>query len=305
MKKLIISLASMALAVTSANAQMSDLVTSTNPFQLVGAGLRIGAGSLKQEGFDIKSGMGLNTGIEGEYSYYFYSLGKSKPFIGVRTGLAVSFTNNSVSKDAYEYSLPEFAQDGVKMAYSLKSSKIDEKNSQIAIEVPIMGSVLYKQLYGNLGVRIGIPIVSKYKITMNDPTTTITLTDYDVTIKDSKVLGGSIPASESSKSDSFDGASFNMSLAFEGGYMLEIGENWLSIGAYFDYGLVNNFSAGKGNLVDVDFSTLDPKESKPATVSVNSLTQSHAEKMGFFDVGVRAVYSWPNIGSKSKKSKKH
>ncbi|MCQ2228230.1 MAG: hypothetical protein MJZ13_00610 [Bacteroidales bacterium] len=309
MKKFIISLASLALAASSANAQLSDLVTSTTPFQVVGAGMRVGVGSLKQEGFGIQNGMGVNAGIDGVYTYYFKSLGKSKPFIGVRSGLGVSLTNNNVSRSSYEVKFSDIVvkdkDKDVKMSYQLISSNIDEKNTQIAIEVPIMGSVLYKQLYGNLGVRIGIPVVSKYKITMDAPTTVITLEDYGVTINDSKVLGGYIPESESSKSGDFDGATFNLSLAFEGGYVFEMGGNWLCVGAYFDYGLVNNFSAGGSNLVDVDFSPLSQTPSGPATVSVNSLTQSHAEKMGFFDVGVRATYSWPMIKSgKSKKGKK-
>lgn len=296
----------MALAASAANAQMTDLVTASDPFQVVGAGMRVGVGSLMQDGANIERSMGLNAAVDGQYTYYFANSGKSKPIFGIRSGLAFAFTNNSVSMSDYALEQELTVKDGskdLKLKYDLTVQGIDEKISQLSIEVPVMASMMYKQLFANLGVRVGIPVISKYKQTLDGYSTSVTITDYNISIKNSKALG-CISESEADKKDSFEGASFNLSLAFEGGYTFVIAQNWLSVGAYVDFGLVNNYDGGKGSLLDVDFTTLDPQNNIPATATVNSLTKSSADKLGNFDAGIRAVYSWPMLKSGKAKGKK-
>ena len=294
MKKIIISIASIALA-TVANAQMSELTTNTGQMQIVGAGLRVGAGSFRQNGDDLSAKIGFSGAVDGVYGFYFKRKSTARPYIGIRSGLSIAYTQNKVSADniSDKYTINSNI-DGNNLTFNYTTNIVDleETNRQLSIEVPIMASAIYKRLFANLGVRIGIPVVSKYKLTFENSSSTIQANIveegvFDIPTENTKAFG---KLEESSSNDKIDGAaSFKMSLAFEGGYVFTIAKNWLSVGAFFNLGLVSNYDGGKGQVVESD-----PREI-PATVKINSLTGSRSDKMNDLSFGVKAAYTWPKI----------
>lgn len=296
MKKLIISAASLVLAVVCANAQMTELVSSTGPFQTVGSGARLGMGSMMQSGDDLSSAMGFNGALEGQYTYYFARKGKNAPYFGVRSGLSISYLQNTVKQGKFE-EVYTINADKHNLTYSISANSLEEKNRQLSVEVPLMATCMYKQLFFSLGVKAGIPMMSKYNLTMSDPMTSVKVEDYGVQIDNAPVLGG-FSESKIDVKDKLDASTFNMSIAFEGGYTMKFMNNWLSLGLYFDYGIVNNFSAGDGKIVKIDMTTINASTQTPATVSVESMTKTLADKMGNMDFGIRAIYSWPMMNGK-------
>lgn len=289
MKKIIISIASIALA-TVANAQMSDLTTNTGQIQVVGAGLRVGAGSFMQNGDDISAKMGFSGAVDGVYGLYFKRKDKTKPYFGIRSGLSVAYAQNKVSADEFSDSY-KVEKDNINISYNNMLSNLEETNRQLSVEVPVMASMIYKRLFANLGVRIGIPVMSKYKLTIGGNNIAATISDdgnfSNIEIDNAEALGKLESTSFDGKID--DAASFKMSLAFEGGYVFTVANNWLSVGAFFNYGLVSNYDGGKGYVVECN------PESIPATINVNSLTQSRSDKMNDMSFGVKAAYCWPKM----------
>lgn len=304
MKKIIISIVSLALA-SMASAQLKDLTTNTDKFQIVGAGLRVGGGSYMQTGDGLTASLGLNGAVDGVYGFYFARSDKSKPYIGIRSGLSIAYGQNKVTASEVSQTYKATFVDGEKgnldVTYRTIATDVEETNSRIALEVPVMASAIYKCFWANLGVRVGIPIISNYKQDLASASVTAQVTDgqnFDMPIENSLALGR---VDGKSFDDKLEGPSFNVSLAFEGGYAMEVAGNWLMLGAYFNYGLVNNFDGGKVNHIDCDLNSL------PANVTVNSLTKSCADKMGEMSFGIKASYNWQlgnSSGSKISKSSK-
>lgn len=287
MKKIIILMASVALT-TMVSAQMTELTNNTNAMQVYGVGLRVGAGSFRQNGDDLSAKMGINGAVDGVYTYYFKRSKKASPFWGIRTGVSVAYGQNKVNADEINQSytlIADNAGSNVNILYNTKVTDVEETNRQLSVEVPIMASMLYKQLFANLGVRVGIPVMSKYKQTIGTASIagTVSDDDFEVVIPDKVALG---KVEETSFNDKLDAASFKMSLAFEGGYVFVVGGNWLSVGAYFNMGLVSNYDGGSDNLISCDVSSI------PATVTVNSLTKACSDKMADLNFGVKASFCW-------------
>ncbi len=290
MKKTIILATAVALA-TIANAQMSNLTTSTGSVQVVGAGARLGAGSLMQDGDNLTKKMGFNGAVDGVYTYYFARKDKSKPFFGIRSGLSVAFAQNTVTANEInqDYKLTKVNSvdnKEVSITYNTCVANVEEKNNQLSVEIPVMASMLYNRIFANVGVRVGIPIMSKYKQTIGEASVIAHLDDYDVDVPNEVVFG---KVEGTSYNDKLEAASFKLDLSIEGGYVLTLGKNWLSLGAYFNYGLMSNYDGGDGHLVDCDV------ENIPAVVTVNSLTKSRADKMGDMNFGVKAAFCWPKM----------
>lgn len=297
MKKLIISIASVALAI-SAGAQIPDLTTNTDKLQIVGAGLRGGLGSFMQDGTGLSTKFGVNGAVDGVYCFYFQRKDSDHPYIGIRSGLSVAYGQNKVTADDVVATF-ETEKDGIKISYKSPIKDIEETNRQLSIEVPIMASAIYKSFWANLGVRVAVPIITKYKQEIGDGSGIVAnITDnenFDLDVENAYVLGRL-------ESNSFDGdfnnaASVKILAAFEGGYAFDIAGQWLAVGLYFNYGVYSNYDGGNGGHVDANVDEL------PAKISLNSVTESYSDKMNDMSFGIKASYNW-QLGKSSGKSSK-
>lgn len=267
----------------------------------VGAGARVGFGSMMQKA-DVESDRtkGFDGAVDGVFNYYFNQKNKKLPFFGVRTGISVGYKQNSISMPVdLTYNTKD--AEGRSITYHVVADNVKETDRQMSLELPVMFAAWYKNIFANLGLRVGIPAVSRYEQKMGEHSVTATFDDYGVSLRD-ELVTGKISLDDTRMKAKLDAAGFNLCLAFEGGYEFSFLGNQLSAGIYVDYGLVDNFK-GNGNLfADADPSVINPTTNTPASVVVHTLTDSYVNSVGIFDIGVRAVYSWRHPRKGSSKS---
>ena len=289
------------LCVESAAQRISD--GGSSRWWSVGAGMRVGFGSMMQKS-DVESDRtkGFDGGIDGVFCYFFPQRNTKLPHFGVRTGVSMGYKQNSISMPVdLEYTTVD-AEDR-KVTYHVLADNVKETDRQMSLELPVMFAAWYKNIFANLGLRVGIPAVSRYEQKMSgNHSVTATFDDYGVSLKD-ELVTGKISLDDTRMKSKLDAAGFNLCLALEGGYEFNFLGNQLSAGIYVDYGLVDNFKGSGDNFADADPTAIDASSNTPATVVVHTLTDSYVSSVGIFDIGVRAVYSWRHPRkSASKKS---
>lgn len=270
----------------------------------IGAGMRVGFGSMMQKA-DVESDRtkGFDGAVDGVFCYFFDQRNKKLPFFGVRTGLSVGYKQNSISMPI-DLTYKTIDAEGRSITYHVLADKVKETDRQMSLELPVMFAAWYKNFFANLGLRVGIPAVSRYEQKMmGNYSVTATFDDYDVSLTD-ELVTGKISLDDTRMKAKLDAAGFNLCLALEGGYEFNFLGNQLSTGIYVDYGLVDNFKGNGAYFADADPSVIDPSTNTPASVAVHTLTDSYVSSVGIFDIGVRAVYSWryPRKGSSKTNS---
>ncbi|MCQ2202032.1 MAG: PorT family protein [Bacteroidales bacterium] len=301
MKKIVYIVLLLSLLSVSAVAQrISDGVSSR--WWTIGAGMRVGFGSMMQKA-DVESDRtkGFDGAVDGVFNYYFHHRNTKLPFFGVRTGLSVGYKQNSISMPI-DLTYKTVDSEGRSITYHVLADNVKETDRQMSLELPVMFAAWYKNIFANLGLRVGIPAVSRYEQKMGNHSVTATFDDYDVSLTD-ELVTGKISLDDTRMKAKLDAAGFNLCLALEGGYEFDFLGNRLSAGIYVDYGLVDNYKGNGAHFADADPSVIDPSTNTPASVVVNTLTDSYVSSVGIFDIGVRAVYSWRHPRKSASKSK--
>lgn len=257
----------------------------------IGAGMRVGMGTMKQETDAAQSdaGKGFDGAVEGIYTIYFPKKWNG-PSLGVRTGLTMGYRQNSLTMPIdLEYKMTD--PEGNPITYHVTADKVKETDRQFSAELPVMCAAYYKNFVVNLGVKVGFPVLSRYEQKMTNPQLTATYDDLGVSISGEKVTGV-ISTDDNHTKAKLDAAGFNMCLSLEAGYELpfRILGGKLQAGIYVDYGLVDNFDAKGEKFTEADPSTIDGDTNTPTLVVVRTLTDSYVNNVGIFDVGLRAVY---------------
>ncbi len=287
---------------------MSSAQSRLNKSMSYGAGLRVGLGSMmqKSEGEASDRTKGFDGAVEGVFTYYFPQHKTKLPLFGFRTGLSLGFRQNSLTMDNIDLTYQAADAQGNSITYHATAEDVKETDLQLALELPVMFSAYYNRIFGNLGLRMGIPVMSRYKQVMSNPTLTATYDEFDVTIYGERVTGR-VSSDDNKKKAKLDASSFNLCLSFEAGYTFNVLGNKLQAGMYLDYGLVDNFKGKGDNFTDADPAAIDGASSTPATVIVHSLTDSYVSNVGIFCMGIRGVYVWSypkQQGSSSSSSRK-
>lgn len=259
----------------------------------IGAGMRVGFGSMMQKS-DVESDRtkGFDGGVDGVFTFYFAQNRANWPSIGFRTGLAVGYKQNSISMPI-DLTYQTIDSENNPMTYHVTADDVKETDRQISLELPVMCALWYNNITANLGLRFGVPVLSRYEQKMTNPQLTATYDELGVTISGEKVTG-IIATDDNHTKSKLNAAGFNMCLSLEAGYDLPwlILGNKLNVGIYTDYGLIDNFKEGDKLFTDADPSKIDGATNTPTLVVVRTLTDSYVSNVGVFDIGIRATYTF-------------
>ena len=144
-------------------------------------------------------------------------------------------------------------------------------------------------LFFNVGPKFMIPVYTPYKETVNQDGTNISayFEKTGITVLNNPVTGvyeGQQPVEK-------NGIQFNMNLMVTA----EIGYEWvlksgnsLGLGAYADYGW--NLSYKNKTTTEGLFNLTAPTNTSKASLEVLSATHAYANKLSFFDVGIKLAY---------------
>lgn len=271
-------------------------------------GVRGGASALLH---DVKKGnwmCGYDALLDLQYAHYWTKEGRPVD-LGIITGLGIGYSASgmkaSVNSDLKGVSDGD-ATNPMHIDYKIHADEIKENDSQLQLEIPLMFSLIHESgFFFNVGPRFMLPVYTPYnqKISNNDNTyidayfqeTGVHVTNEDIT---------GVLAQDDYKSKGTDNGNqfaFNLMLGAELGYewTLKSG-NSLGLGVYGNYCVFSTFKNGNTS-TDPLIQVTPPSGSSNAQVNVLSATKTYADKLGFFDAGVKLAYHF-NFPKKKKVS---
>lgn len=247
-------------------------------------GLRGGAASLLHHAEKANWTCGGDIVLDLQYAHYWAKDGRPVD-LGIIAGLGIGYAQSGL-KTAYDSTA--FTDGGVD--YTVVARNIKETDHTIQLEVPVMFSLIHENgLFFNVGPKFMIPVYSPYKQTVDQKNTHITayFPTEGITVIDQTVTGkytGQQPEAD-------NGIQFkiNVMLTAEIGYEWTFNSgNSFGLGAYANYSVFNtykNTTSTKGL-----FNLTAPTETATATLDVLSATKTYADKLGFFDAGIKVAY---------------
>jgi hypothetical protein len=140
-----------------------------------------------------------------------------------------------------------------------------------------------------------IPVFTPYNQTISNNANTI----VDAYFPDEKVhvmndaVTGVLGDDQYKLSGTDNGVQFNINVMLTA----EIGYEWilknghsLGLGAYANYSVFNTFKNGATTSDDLVTLATPPSTASVAKFDVNAATKSYADKLGFFDAGIKLAY---------------
>ena len=247
-------------------------------------GLRGGAASLMHHSDKANWTCGGDVVLDLQYAHYWAKGGRPVD-LGIIVGLGLGYAQSGLKVN---YDSTAFTDANVD--YTVVAKDIKETDHELQLEVPLMFSLIHnKGLFFNIGPKFMMPVYSPYKQSLDQNGTHISayFPEYGITIKDNPVTGqytGQQPVAS-------NGIQFNINVMLTA----EIGYEWrlksgnsLGLGAYANYCVFNTFknaTSTKG-LFDLTAPTDDAK----AVLDVLSATKTYADKLGYFDAGIKIAY---------------
>ena len=247
-------------------------------------GLRGGAASLMHHADKGNWTCGGDVVLDLQYAHYWAKDGRPVD-LGLIVGLGIGYAQSGLKVN---YDSTAFTKDNVN--YTVLAQGIKETDHSLQLEVPLMFSLIHeKGLFFNLGPKFMIPVYSPYKQTVDQANTHITayFPETGITINDNPVTGqytGQQPTAD-------NGIQFKINVMLTG----EIGYEWilksgnsLGLGAYANYSVFNSFK----NTTSTEglFNLTAPTDDSAASLDVLSATKTYADKLGYFDAGIKVAY---------------
>ena len=247
-------------------------------------GLRGGASSLMHHADKGNWTCGGDVVLDLQYAHYWTKEGRPVD-LGLIVGLGIGYMQSGlkVGNDS-----TSFTKSGVD--YTVLASNIKETDHQLQLEVPLMFSLISeKGVFFNIGPKFMIPVYSPYKQTVDQNNTHITayFPNEGITITDETVTGKYTGQQPTTK----NGIQFNVNVMLTA----EIGYEWVlksgnsfGLGAYANYSVFNTFK----NTTSTEglFDLTAPTETSAAILDVQSATKTYADKLGYFDAGLKLAY---------------
>ena len=247
-------------------------------------GLRGGASSLMHHADKGNWTCGGDVVLDLQYAHYWTKDGRPVD-LGLIVGLGIGYMQSGlkVGNDS-----TFFTKSGVD--YTVLASNIKETDHQLQLEVPLMFSLISeKGVFFNIGPKFMIPVYSPYKQTVDQNNTHITayFPNEGITITDETVTGKYTGQQPTTK----NGIQFNVNVMLTA----EIGYEWVlksgnsfGLGAYANYSVFNTFK----NTTSTEglFDLTAPTETSAAILDVQSATKTYADKLGYFDAGLKLAY---------------
>ncbi len=247
-------------------------------------GLRGGASSLMHHADKGNWTCGGDVVLDLQYAHYWTKDGRPVD-LGLIVGLGIGYMQSGlkVGNDS-----TSFTKSGVD--YTVLASNIKETDHQLQLEVPLMFSLISeKGVFFNIGPKFMIPVYSPYKQTVDQDNTHITayFPNEGITVTDETVTGKYTGQQPTTK----NGIQFNVNVMLTA----EIGYEWVlksgnsfGLGAYANYSVFNTFK----NTTSTEglFDLTAPTETSAAILDVQSATKTYADKLGYFDAGLKLAY---------------
>ena len=247
-------------------------------------GVRGGASSLLHSTTNGNWTCGFDVLLDLQYAHYWAK--DDRPVdLGLIVGLGIGYHQSGLKSVVdNSFSTPN-------INYSLVADQVKENDGQIQLEVPLMFSLIHDNgLFFNIGPKFMIPVYTPYNQTITNPHINAYFPATGVTVSD-EVITGMLTDDQLNTKGTDNGNQFaiNIMLTAEIGYewTLKSG-NSLGLGAYANYSVFNTFKNNASNQALVDVT--EPSASSVAVVNVLSATNTYANKLGYFDAGIKLAY---------------
>ena len=256
-------------------------------------GVRGGASSLLHQAQKGNWTCGFDALLDLQYAHYWAKDGRPVD-LGLIVGIAAGYQQSglkTVVDDAYTQPTEVGPVD-----YTIKADEVKETDRNIQLEVPVMFSLIHDNgLFFNVGPKFMIPVYTPYNQAISNNANTI----VDAYFPDEKVhvmnddVTGVLGDDQYKLSGTDNGVQFNINVMLTA----EIGYEWilksgnsLGLGAYANYSVFNTFKNGATTSDDLITLTTPPSTASKAQFNVNAATKSYADKLGFFDAGIKLAY---------------
>ena len=246
-------------------------------------GLRGGASALMHHAEKGNWTCGGDVVLDLQYAHYWTD--DTRPIdLGLIVGLGIGYEQSGLKTN------DSTAFTKANVNYTVVAKDIKETDHQLQLEVPLMFSLIHDNgLFFNVGPKFMIPLYTPYKQTVNTQDTHITayFPETGITIQDNPVTGQYTGQQPTEK----NGIQFNINVMLTA----EIGYEWLlksgnsiGLGAYANYSVFNTFK----NTTNSEglFSLTAPTDTDKAHLDVLSATHAYADKLGYFDAGIKLAY---------------
>jgi hypothetical protein len=271
-------------------------------------GVRGGASSLlhhTQKDFSLTNGpqwtCGFDAVLDLQYAHYWAKDGRPVD-LGLIVGLGLGYAQSALKTSQWDY-LPNYKASN--LDYLILANNIRENDRQLQLEVPIMFSLIHDcGVFFNFGPKFMIPVYTMFDQKLKQADVNVFAYDPALGVTfDNNVVTGKYDESLNPTGDNGMQFKFNIMLTAEIGYewTLKSG-NSLGLGAYADYSVFNSYkNAATSGQSLIDLVTA-PSASGVAQLGVLSATKTYADKIGFFDVGIKLAYHF-NFPKKLKEVK--
>ncbi len=246
-------------------------------------GVRGGAASLMHNAEKGNWTCGGNAVLDLQYAHYWTKDGRPVD-LGLIVGLGIGYMQSGLAAN------DSTAFTKANVDYTVIAKNIKETDHQIQLEVPLMFSLIHQSgLFFNVGPKFMIPVYTPFNQTANQDETHISayFPEYGVTVVDNEVTGkytGQQPTGQ-------NGIQFNVNVMLTA----EIGYEWilksgnsLGLGAYANYSVFNTFKNTTSS--EGLFNLTAPTDDSKAILDVQSATKTYANKLGYFDAGIKLAY---------------
>ena len=247
-------------------------------------GLRGGLASMMHHTVKGHWTYGADALLDLQYARYWTKEGRSTD-LGLIFGLAVGYAQSALRTD---YDSTAFRKDDVD--YTVVARGIQETDRAFQLEVPLLFSLVDRSgFFMNIGPKFMMPFYTPYVQTVDAANTHISayIPETGITLIDNPVTGqytGQQPTVD-------NGIRFTMNVMAT----IELGCEWvlnsgnsLGLGAYANYSVFNTFS----NTPSTEglFKLTPATDYDKAHLDVLSATRTYADKLGYFDVGLKLAY---------------
>ena len=251
-------------------------------------GVRGGASSLMHHADLGKWTCGFDALLDLQYAHYWAKDGRPVD-LGLIVGVGIGYHQSGL-KTAVDDAFP--SKDNF-INYTVTADQVKENDGQIQLEVPLMFSLIADNgIFFNIGPKFMIPVFTPYNQTITNPHINAYFPSTGVTVSD-EVITGLVADNQLKTNATNNGVQFNINVMLTA----EIGYEWLlkngnslGLGAYANYSVFNTFknnNTANTSLIDLQ----DPSETgTTAAVDILSATRTYADKLGYFDAGIKLAY---------------
>lgn len=251
-------------------------------------GIRGGAAGLLHQVQRGNWNCGFDALLDLQYAHYWAN--DARPVdLGIIVGVGIGYSRSGMQA-AVDTAYTVNTVDG-DIDYRLQADEVKEHDGQLQLEVPIMFSLIHDNgLFFNIGPKFMLPLYTPFDENITNPNISAYFPEEGVTVNN-EVITGFLQDNQMTTNGTDNGNQFsiNVMLTAEIGYewILKSG-NSLGLGAYANYCVYNSFANNSNNVSLMNVTA--PTATDVAAVDVLSATKTYANKLGYFDAGIKLAY---------------